>query len=194
MTIPNLFTAIRVILTPVFLIYVITDRIFLSLIVFIIAGITDALDGIIARLFNQKSKIGAILDPLADKLLLMSAYVAIPIKRHTIPEWLSAIVISRDVLILLGVLILFLNSIKFEIKPSLISKMNTCLQVITVLSALLSERVLFFKEIGEYLHITTASFTIASGLHYMGYWFRLIGENNKKNRRDEDDRRNNPKD
>ncbi len=184
MTIPNLFTAIRIILTPVFLVYVITDRIFLSLIVFIIAGITDALDGITARLFNQKSRIGAILDPLADKLLLMSAYVAIPIKRHTIPEWLSAIVISRDVLILLGVLILFLNSIKFEIRPSLISKMTTCFQIATVLFALLSERFIFFRDTGEYIHLVTAFFTIASGLHYMGYWFRLIGENNRQKQKE----------
>jgi cardiolipin synthase len=178
MTVANLFTSIRIILTPIFLIYVINDQVFLAFFVFVLAGLTDALDGIIARLCNQKSKVGAILDPLADKLLVITAYVTIPIKRHTIPAWLSAIVISRDVLILLGVLILFLNSIKFEIKPSCVSKITTCFQISTVLSALLSERFLFFKELNSYLHVLTAVFTISSGLHYMGYWFRLISENN----------------
>ncbi len=178
MTVANLFTSIRIILTPIFLIYVINNEIFLAFFVFVIAGLTDALDGIIARFCNQKSKIGAILDPLADKLLVITAYVTIPIKRHTIPAWLSAVVISRDVLILLGTLILFLNSIKFEIKPSCISKITTCFQICTVLSALLSERYAFFKDINPYLHIFTAVFTISSGLHYMWYWFNIINENN----------------
>ncbi len=177
MTVPNLLTSIRIILTPIFLIYIITDQVFLAFSVLVIAGLTDALDGFIARWYRQKSKIGAILDPLADKLLIITAYVAIPIKRHTIPPWLSAIVISRDILILLGVLILFLNSIRFEVKPSLVSKINTFFQIITVLSALLSERSPLFKDIGGYLYFLTATFTIISGLHYMAFWFRLMGEN-----------------
>jgi len=183
MTVANLFTSIRIILTPIFLIYVVNDHVFLAFFVFVIAGLTDALDGIVARLYNQKSRIGAILDPLADKLLVITAYVTIPIKRHTIPAWLSTIVISRDVLILLGVLILFLNSVKFEIRPSCVSKITTCFQISTVLSALLSERCVFFEDIGPYLHMLTAVFTISSGLHYMGYWFRIISGNNSNSNR-----------
>ncbi len=175
MTVPNLLTSIRIIFTPIFLIYIINDQITLALVVFLIAGITDALDGFIARVYHQDSKIGAILDPLADKLLVITAFITLPIKRHTIPAWLSAVVISRDILILLGVLILFLNSIKFEVRPSIISKITTCFQLITVISALLSEKIIFFMEIGPYLHLITGVFTTISGLHYMAFWFRLMG-------------------
>jgi len=177
MTVPNLLTSIRIILTPIFFIYLINDQLMSALVVFGIAGFTDGLDGLIARIYHQKSKIGAILDPLADKLLVITAFVILPIKRHTIPAWLSVIVISRDILILLGVLILFLNSIKFEVKPSIISKITTCLQFITVSFALLSEKIIFFVNISPYLYMLTAVFTISSGLHYMARWFQLMGEN-----------------
>ena len=145
-----------------------------ALYVFIIAGLTDAFDGLVARIWNQKSGIGAILDPLADKFLIITAFITLPIKRHTIPAWLSTIVISRDILILLGVLILFLNSIKFQVKPSITSKLTTCFQLVTVVSALLSEKIIFFMDIGPYLHIITAMLTVISGLQYMALWFRLL--------------------
>ncbi len=176
MTIPNLLTCIRIILAPIFFIYVIEGEIMFALCVFIIAGLTDAFDGLVARIWDQKSSMGAILDPLADKLLIITAFVTLPIKRHTIPAWLSAIVISRDIFILLGVLILFLSSIRFEVRPSVISKITTCLQLITVISALLGEEITFFIRIGVYLHVLTGAVTVISGLHYMAFWFGLFGE------------------
>lgn len=177
MTVPNLLTSIRIILTPIFFIYVIDGQLLFALFVFIIAGLTDAFDGLVARVWGQKSRMGAILDPLADKLLIITAFIILPIKTHSIPVWLSVIVISRDILILLGVLILFLNSIKFEVRPSIISKITTCFQLITVILALLAEKMAFCIDIGMYLHILTGLVTIISGLHYMAFWFRLLGEN-----------------
>jgi cardiolipin synthase len=79
-----------------------------ALIIFIIASISDALDGLIAKIFHQKSNLGAYLDPLADKILLMSAFIILAIFK-TIPSWLAVLTISRDVIILLGVLVLYLN-------------------------------------------------------------------------------------
>jgi len=175
MTIPNLITSIRIILTPVFIIYLINDEFQLALILFIVAGLSDAADGLIARLFNQKSKLGAFLDPLADKILLISAFVFLSVKGYVYP-WLTVIVISRDVLILLGVLILFLNSQDFIVKPSILSKITTCLQLITVFVVLSADRFLPLLQISDYLFWATGLSTVASGLHYMHHWFRMMGE------------------
>ena len=108
MTIPNLITSIRIILVPVFIIYIINDDFYSALVVFILAGLSDGADGLIARLFDQKSKLGAFLDPLADKFLLATAFVILSL-RAFIPSWLTVLVISRDVLILVGVLLLTSN-------------------------------------------------------------------------------------
>ena len=135
MTVPNLITTIRIILVPVFIIYLINGEPELALFVFVIAGISDGIDGLVARLFNQKSRLGTLLDPLADKILLISAFVALAIV-GLLPSWITVTVISRDILILLGILVLFLYRIEINIKPSLLSKLTTCLQIITVIGTL----------------------------------------------------------
>ncbi len=175
MTVPNLITSIRILLTPIFIIYLINDNIFSALLLFILAGVSDALDGFIARVFNQKSRLGAILDPLADKILLTSAFVVLPLKGYFDP-WLSVIVISRDILIMLGVLILFLNSQKFFIKPTFISKITTFLQLMTVFFVLLSEHLGTFQQMKAPMFWATGLLTIISGLHYMRHWFGIMGE------------------
>jgi len=175
MTIPNLITSIRIILAPIFVIYLINDRFLSALVVFIFAGLSDGADGLLARLLHQKSKLGAYLDPLADKILLIAGFVVLSV-RGFVPPWLTVTVISRDVLILLGVLILFLNGTKFKIRPSVLSKMTTCLQIGTVLLVLSKNHFQPLSQISDYLFWVTGVFTITSGLHYMSYWFRLIGD------------------
>jgi len=175
MTIPNLITSIRIILAPIFVIYLINDRFLSALVVFIFAGLSDGADGLLARLLHQKSKLGAYLDPLADKILLIAGFVVLSV-RGFVPPWLTVTVISRDVLILLGVLILFLNGTKFKIRPSVLSKMTTCLQIGTVLLVLSKNHFQPLSQISDYLFWVTGVFTISSGLHYMSYWFRLIGD------------------
>ena len=175
MTVPNLITSIRIILTPIFIIYLIHGRVQSALVVFILAGLTDGVDGFVARVFNQKSKLGAYLDPLADKILLIAAFVVLPIL-HMIPPWLSVVVISRDVLILLGVLILFLNKASVTIKPSMVSKVTTCLQLCSVFFVL---SLGYFSQVAHlvtYVFWVTGLFTVTSGLLYMRYWFRAVGE------------------
>jgi len=175
MTVPNLITSIRIILTPIFIIYLINDEVLPALFIFLLAGISDAADGLIARLFNQKSKLGAFLDPLADKILLISAFVVLSAKNYVYP-WLTVVVISRDVLILLGVLILYLNSQDFTVKPSMFSKTTTCFQLATVFAVLSSGHVPLLIRFKDYLFWATALLTVFSGLHYMRHWFRMMGE------------------
>lgn len=175
MTVPNLITSLRIILTPIFIIYLINDELTSALVFFILAGISDALDGAIARLFDQKSKLGAFLDPLADKILLTSAFVMLAVKGYIYP-WLTVIVISRDIMISLGVLILFLNSQDFAIRPSFFSKITTCLQLFCVFVILSSAYFQLPYQIMEGLFWMTALMTISSGLHYMYRWFKMMGE------------------
>jgi cardiolipin synthase (CMP-forming) len=175
MTIPNLITSLRIILTPIFIIYLINDELFPALVFFIVAGVSDAADGLIARLFNQKSKLGAFLDPLADKILLTSAFITLSARGH-VASWLTVVVISRDILILLGVLILFLNSQDFTAKPSIVSKMTTCLQLGTVFMVLSSDFIPYSHLVNNALFWLTGFMTVSSGLHYMYQWFQMMGE------------------
>lgn len=178
MTVPNLITMIRIILTPVFIIYLINDDFKLALVVFGVCSVSDGVDGLLARTFNQKSTLGTYLDPLADKILLVASFIVLSV-RGFLPSWLTVMVISRDILILLGVLVLFLNRLEIKIKPSILSKINTCLQFITIV-AVLSKKIFFSffpaEKVYLYLFYITALFTISSGLHYMHYWFRVLGE------------------
>jgi cardiolipin synthase len=136
---------------------------------------SDCADGMIARLLNQKSKLGTYLDPLADKLLLVAAFVVLA-ARGNLPSWLTVMVISRDIMILLGVVVLFLNGFNLSIKPSIISKINTCLQFTTVVAVLSGGNVPLPAAFYLYLYYLTALFTIASGLDYMRYGFQMMGE------------------
>lgn len=176
MTVPNLITSLRIILAPVFTIYLLSDQLTEALVVFVIAGLSDGADGFIARVFNQKSKLGSYLDPLADKMLLVTAFVVLAVRGY-LPPWLTVMAISRDVLIMLGVLILSLNKGFFmTIQPSIVSKLTTCFQLATIFLVLAREA---YPDLGAVLKPVfwiTGALTVASGLHYMAYWFRLMGD------------------
>ena len=175
MTIPNLVTAVRIILAPVFIIFLISDDLTSALVLFLVCMASDCADGMIARLLDQKSKLGTYLDPLADKLLLVAAFVVLA-ARGNLPSWLTVMVISRDIMILLGVLLLFLNGFALNIKPSIISKINTCLQFLTVVAVLAGKSLPLPADVYGYLYYVTALFTVASGLDYMRYGFQTMGE------------------
>jgi len=179
MTIPNLITILRVVLAPIFIIYIINDRILGSLIIFLIASISDALDGFIARIFHQKSDFGAYLDPMADKILLVSAYITLAVLKM-IPPWLAILIISRDVIILLGVLILYMNRHPLKVHPSLLSKSTTCLQIGTILM-ILSSGYLTIESIKIYAFWVTAGLTIGSGLQYIRTGLIILTKDEKTN-------------
>jgi CDP-diacylglycerol--glycerol-3-phosphate 3-phosphatidyltransferase len=169
MNIPNFLSLLRIILVPVIVIFLIQGLYAKALIVFVIAGLTDALDGALARLLNKQTKLGSFLDPLADKILLSTCFISLAIF-SLIPSWLAVIVISRDFIILLGLAILSMMSVTYEIKPVFVSKVTTTLQIATVFFALLLKTVTYDIISYNYIMILswlTGIFTIISGLIYI---------------------------
>ena len=168
MNIPNFISLLRILLVPVLVIFLMQCAYVKALIILAISGLTDALDGFLARVLKQQTTLGAYLDPIADKALLVSCFVTLSIK-GIIPGWLTVIVISRDCIILAGIAVLSLMSIPYEIRPAFISKMTTAIQLITVLFALLLQILpaAFDYQWMMFLHWLTAFFTVVSGLNYM---------------------------
>jgi cardiolipin synthase len=138
LNVPNVLTLLRVGAIPVFLILLTDFRYPEALGVFVAAGVTDALDGAIARLTHTKTTLGAYLDPAADKLLLMSAFVALAFLQE-VPRWLMVVVLSRDVMLVVGYFLLFtMTQHAMEVRPSVAGKLSTFLQISAVTSVLVS--------------------------------------------------------
>ncbi|MBW2543885.1 MAG: CDP-diacylglycerol--glycerol-3-phosphate 3-phosphatidyltransferase [Deltaproteobacteria bacterium] len=175
MNIPNTLTLIRIILVPVFVILLMQGSFSYALLVFVIAGVTDGLDGFLARILKQQTVLGSYLDPLADKALIVTAFVALSIL-DIIPGWLTVIVISRDCIILLGVSVLSLMSVSFEIRPAYVSKATTVLQLLTVFLVLMS--MIMPGYINHIMIVRlfwiTAFFTVVSGLNYIFKGIKII--------------------
>src|SRR4030042_999547 len=129
MNIPNILTLLRIIMVPVIVILLIQESFLKALIVFVAAGLTDILDGFLARFLHQQTVLGSYLDPIADKALLVSSFVTLSVL-HIIPGWLAVLVISRDLFILLGISVLSIMSISVEIRPAFVSKVTTPLTLI----------------------------------------------------------------
>jgi cardiolipin synthase len=165
LNIPNLLTLTRLFLVPVFLALLSAHRFGDALYVFCAAGLTDALDGTIARWFDARTEIGALLDPFADKLLLLSAFVGLSLE-NVIPGWLLGVIITRDIIIVFGYLLLILYSDeRVPVRPSYLGKAATCLQLAAVIAAL--------GGVGQsspnlwYLLLyATVGITALSGMHY----------------------------
>lgn len=175
-SLPNILTLARILLTPFFIILLLQRQFNSALLVFVAAGITDGLDGLIARLLNQRTALGAYLDPIADKLLLVSAYICLPIL-DSIPGWLGVIVISRDVIILLGIAIFTLTAKRYEVRPTFISKCTTTAQIVTVGIALLDPSRFGAPLLSPVVFWITGGLTTLSGLHYIFFGMRILQEN-----------------
>ncbi len=171
--IPNILTVIRLLLTPLFVIFLLKHLYTSALIVFIIACISDSLDGVLARFLNQKTAFGAYLDPIADKVLLITAFVSLAIFKM-IPGWLSVVVISRDVLITIGISIFTISNIKYQVKPSVVSKCSTVIQSLTITAALINLVLPVSSLILVVLYWIAAIFTIISGTHYLYIGLNLL--------------------
>ena len=164
--VPNILTLVRLLLTPLFVILLIRGQLKPALAVFFLAGISDGLDGLIARWFDQRTVLGAYLDPVADKVLLMSSYICLGIL-GIIPAWVTVVVLSRDILIVIGIAILTLTEKKYRIRPSRISKCTTAFQLVTVIIALMATGTAQLQPFQNLLLWTTALLTTISGLHYI---------------------------
>lgn len=175
MNIPNFLSLLRIILVPVVVIFLIQGSYGKALFTFALAGLTDALDGILARLLCCQTVLGSYLDPIADKLLLTASFVTLAIL-GIIPSWLTVIVISRDFIILLGIAILSMISIPYVVKPAFVGKITTALQIGTIFLALSFQAVscdVSYDWIGIIFWLT-GFLTIASGLVYIIRGIKLI--------------------
>lgn len=143
-----------------------------AFVLFVIGGISDALDGLIAKQFNSVTRLGKYLDPLADKVLLVAIYVTLGVKGD-IPSWLVILVVSRDLLIVGGVLLSYMMDIRVKIRPVLVSKANTFFQI--MLAALILGTAAFEVDPG-YLIIANvyivAVTTLLSGYSYLATWIK----------------------
>jgi cardiolipin synthase (CMP-forming) len=140
MSIPNLITLARILLVPILVWAIISGEMRLAFLLFLAAGISDAVDGFLAKRFGMATELGAYLDPLADKVLIVSIYVALGITA-ALPAWLVILVVSRDIMIVGAILLSWLVDRPVAIKPLLVSKLNTAAQIVfatLVLAALAS--------------------------------------------------------
>lgn len=167
LSLPNLITLLRLCAVPAAVWLIIKGRLDIAFFVFVGAGVSDALDGWIARRWNLRSALGALLDPVADKALLVSVYVTLALI-GVLPDWLAILVVFRDVVIMGGVVLFYLLGAPRPIEPMLISKANTALQI--ALAAL----ALFLAGFGvtaplllDLLVWATAATTLASGAAYV---------------------------
>lgn len=168
--VPNIFSLLRILLIPGFLYLMLQNKILHALTVFLIASATDILDGMAARILHQKTKIGGLLDPAADKLLMTSAIIILSIPSvsypNTIPLWLALAIIGRDVAIVTAALVIYLWRGQTKFPPSLLGKTSTVCQMGVILFVLLLnvwERTPDFLTL---LYILTFVLTILSGLGY----------------------------
>ncbi|KPF93008.1 CDP-alcohol phosphatidyltransferase family protein [Rhodopseudomonas palustris] len=128
MSIPNIITLVRILLVPVIVWAIASNEMAVAFAIFVIAGVSDAVDGFLAKRFNMASELGALLDPLADKALLVSIYVSLGIW-GAIPRWLVILVVSRDIMIVGAVIVSWLFGKPVPMKPLMVSKLNTVAQV-----------------------------------------------------------------
>lgn len=180
MSLADKLTILRILLIPVFvslLFYFDVNRPYLRyvlLLVFGVAVLTDFFDGLVARIKKEKSEIGQVIDPLADKLLLLTAFIALYALRRSlplefqIPLWVVLVVVSRDILILLGVGILYFLKIEIPIAPSMWGKLTTFFQMFTVLSVIMN------ISFSNFIWTAAVIFTLISGAGYFTRGFKSI--------------------
>jgi cardiolipin synthase len=178
LTLANQLTLLRMLLIPAFVILVVYGHLGWALTVFVTAGITDALDGLIARRAGQKTSLGAWLDPAADKLLLVTTFVVLTLPNlglaNRLPIWLTVLIISRDVVIVLTVAVVNLAVGPRTFRPSMFGKIATATYIVTAVVAML------FNYLGYPSHMVTAfvyaslTITIVSSLHYIWHASRIV--------------------
>jgi cardiolipin synthase len=169
-TVPNVLSLLRMGIIPLFVIALLNGQPRRALILFLAAGVTDLLDGAIARFFDQRSVLGTYLDPIADKLLLVTAYVLLTLPDAPgggIPLWITVLVIARDVLIVVVALVLHLAHGVPSFPPSWISKVNTVAQVSAIVGVLVVALVPRWEMLATVLVHVVAVLTVASGLDYI---------------------------
>ena len=172
MNIPNLITLGRVILVPIVFWLLLSGETEAAFFTFVVAGISDAVDGFLAKRYGWTTELGAYLDPLADKLLIVSIFVALGV-RGELPSWLVIAVVSRDILIVIAVVLSWLLDHPVRIKPFAVSKANTLAQIVLAATVLADLGFgLGLETLRTVLVWLTAALTVASLLAYLHAWLR----------------------
>ncbi len=191
LTYANQLTILRMVFVPCFVILLIYGYPKSATLLFLIAAVTDGLDGLLARTLQQKTVLGSFLDPMADKILLTAAFVTLSVPSLNlvlhIPTWLTVLTISRDVLIAVSVLIIHLQTQHSRFPPSLLGKCTTAVQLMTVGVCMLAN---FYSRLAiavfPLVVYATLAFTLASGFHYAYKSIKIIasyqeaGDGNKR--------------
>ena len=172
MGLANWLTVLRILLIPVFVSLLVYRKPGPALVVFVAAALTDLLDGYVARRHGLQSRLGAFLDPMADKLLLVSSFVTLTLLK-ALPFWIAAVVISRDLILMVGALVIHMAGGRIYPRPTRAGKVATFFQILTVLTGLATR----FVQVGVALSVVmwlAAAFTIVSGLQYIVQGMRFL--------------------
>jgi cardiolipin synthase len=187
MGLANWLTVLRILLVPVFVALLVYRRPGAALVVFAAAALTDLLDGYVARRQQRQSRLGAFLDPLADKLLLVASFATLTYLK-VLPAWIMIVVVSRDTILMLGALLVHMVGGRLYPRPTLAGKLATFFQILTVLAGLLAgyfgmKQPLALKTITW----LAAAFTVASGLQYVVQGMRYLNATEAAERESHDE-------
>jgi len=176
MNLANKITIARIILIPFFIAAVVYSRMDIALALFILAIISDGADGFIARAMKQKTQLGTILDPIADKMLIISAYICLAVVTTVpdhlrLPPYVPIIIISRDTIIVLGSVMVYMIKGDIKVSPSIVGKITTFFQMITVVC------ILARFEYSNFVWNSAAALTVLSGIDYVLKGSRMLGDN-----------------
>ncbi|HIF47457.1 CDP-alcohol phosphatidyltransferase family protein [Candidatus Thioglobus sp.] len=181
-SVPNALSILRIILTVPVVLTLLNQQYFLALVLFLVAGITDGLDGWIAKRYSFQSRLGSILDPVADKLLLVSSFVTLYVI-GLLPAWLLFLIFLRDVMIVSGTVGCFIGTgtSKDELlSPSKLSKINTALQIALVLFLVVIQLHPIQEQWTTIFFVTVATSTVLSGADYVWIWIEKVISQEKK--------------
>jgi cardiolipin synthase len=177
LNLPNFISLARLLTVPVIVWLMVEGEWYWAFVLFCVSGVSDAIDGFLAKRFNMQTRLGRYLDPIADKSLLVAIYVTLGIQ-GLVPTWLVILVVSRDLLIVGGALLLYALNLSHEPKPLLISKVNTAMQI-GLAAAILAQLGLalpVLAVLSDWLVILVAFTTVVSGASYLVDWSRRMNE------------------
>jgi len=182
--VPNVLTSLRVLLIPFFVAMMVQKKAFEALLIILVAGATDVLDGLAARATRQKTRVGAFLDPAADKLLMTACFIVLALPKlstpNCIPLWLTVVVIGRDVAIALGTLVLIWLKRVRRLGPTILGKISTVCQVGTVWAVVLFNYLQRAPGLMNWAYYLTLVVTGLSGIQYVFIGVRSLKSNQSR--------------
>jgi cardiolipin synthase (CMP-forming) len=180
LSIPNLITLGRILLVPIVVWAIASGAMWIAFVLFLAAGLSDAVDGYLAKRFHMTTELGAYLDPLADKTLIVSIYITLGIN-GLIPGWLVILVVSRDIMIVGAVMLSWLVGTPVKVKPLLVSKLNTAAQIVFACVVLGTLGFAYpLPKVSLLLMAVVAALTLLSVAAYVAEWVRHINSTTAK--------------